>query len=362
MFQATEVNVCAMTPRKSWAESWPVVFCVICLISFPVFFDIYRKVAFNTAPRDDYAPFLLLFISHQGRWPGSPFGYRILSVIPAIPLYWLLPFYKFSLLPKTDLAYLKATEALSAVSFLATAGAATVAFKMVRSKLRRSISEASLAAMLTMALANFDGIEGVDPVGVFLVYVLLYCFERRAIFCSLFVLAPFTNEKIIFFFLFLVAGRLIFVNGFYRSHLWQIGAVTGGLFIYIIAIKIIGLAGNEGQTEFSRRLPLLLLVSKASVSSLKGLVRNIVPVLVIGAPCLWFTLRKAHANGLMTASDLMVPLGMLFMGLSFTEDTQFQVARIVAYAMPLTVIAMHTLIRESDERGSSEYSIQVSRT
>src|SRR6266851_4888074 len=256
MFQATEVNVCAMTPRKSWAESWPVVFCVICLISFPVFFDIYRKVACNTAPRDDYAPFLLLFISHQGRWPGSPFGYRILSVIPAIPLYWLLPFYKFSLLPKTDLAYLKATEALSAVSFLATAGAATVAFKMVRSKLGRGLGEAAFAAMLTIALAHFDGIGGVDPVGVLFVFVLLYCFERGAIFCPLVIVAPFANEKTLFFFLFLVAGRLIFVPSFWRSHIWQIAAVVASLAIYIIVLKFSGLLGNEGQTELGRRLPL----------------------------------------------------------------------------------------------------------
>jgi hypothetical protein len=336
-----------MTTRKHWAESWPFVFCVICLISFPVFFDIYRKLAFNTAPRDDYAPFLLWFVSRQGRWPGSPFGYRVLSIIPAIPLFYLLPFYKFSLLPGTNLTYLKATEALSAVSFFATVGAATVAFKMVRSKLGRSLAEAALAAMLTIVLANFDGIEGVDPVGVLFVFVLLYCFERGAIFCPLMIVAPLANEKTIFFFLFLIAGRLIFIPSFWRSHIWQIAAVVAGLAIYIIALKFGGLPGNEGQTQFGRRLPLLLIVSKTSVSSLKGVVRNIVPVLIFATPCLWFTLRKKEANGLMTASDLIVPLGMLLVGFSFTVG--FQVGRVVSYAMPLTIIAGVTLIGERDE-------------
>src|SRR6266851_438017 len=346
--QGTDADDRDMSTRKYWAESWPVVLCIICLISFPLFFDIYRKVAFNTAPRDDYAPFLLWFTSHQGHWPGSPFGYRVLSIIPAIPLFWLLPFYKFSLLPATDLAYLKATEALSALAFIATAGAASVAFKFVRNRLGRRNSEAALAAMLTIMLANFDGIEGVDPIGVLFVYVLLYFLERNAIFCPLFILAPFTNEKIVFFFLHLVAERTIFVRGFRQSHIPQIAAVAAGLTIYILAIKVIRLSGNEGQTDFAHRIPELLKESNSSVSSLKGLVRNIVPAMIFIAPCLLFALRKVKANEPITASDLLVPVGMLLVGLSLTEG--FQVGRIVSYAMPLTVIASITLIGEADTR------------
>ena len=213
--------------------------------------------------------------------------------------------------------------------------------------------------LLTIALAHFDGIEGVDPVGVLFVFVLLYWLpaERREIFCPLVIVAPFANEKIIFFFLFLIAARLIFVPSFWSSHIRQIAAVVAGLAIYIIAIKFSGLLGNEGQTEFSRRLPLLLIVSKTSVSSLKGVVQNIVPVLVFTTPCLWFTLRKKEANGLMTASDLAVPLGLLLVGLSFTEG--FQVGRIVSYAMPLTIIAVVTLIGEREEGDPERYSVQA---
>ena len=353
------MNYCATNTRNRWAESWLVVFCLICIISLPLFFDIYRKLAFNTSPRDDYAPFLLLLIFHRGTWPGSPFGYRILSVVPAIPLFWLLPLYKFSLLPKMDIAYLKATEALSAVSFLSTAGAATVAFKMLRVKLSRSLGEASLAALLTIVLASFDGIEGVDPTAIFCVFVLLYCFERSECFCPLFLLAPLTNEKILFFFVFLIAGRLFFVDGFFRSHLPQIGAVLGGLIIYVLILKIIGLPGNEGQTQLGRRLPLLLMVSRASISSLKGVVRNILPATVISGPCILFAWRKMSANGLMTASDVVVPLGMLLTGLTLTESTHYQVGRIVSYAMPLTVIATLVLIGRLDEKGSQEEVVQL---
>ena len=348
MIDGADAIDCDMSTGKNWAESWPFVFCLICLLSFPVFFDIYRKVAFNTYPRDDYAPFLLWFVSHQGLWPGSPFGYRVLSIIPAIPLFYLLPFYKFSLLPETNLAYLKATEALSAVSFLATAGAATVAFKMVRGKFSQSVGQAALAAMLTLVLANFDGIAGVDPVGVLFVFVLLYSFERGEIFCPLFIFAPFTNEKIIFFFLLLVTERTLFVRGFRRSHIPQIAAVAAGLTIYLLAMKVIRLSGNRDQADFAHRIPELLIVSNTSVSSLKGVVRNIVPAVIFIAPCLLLALRRVTANGPISGSDVLVPLGLFLVGLSLTEG--FQVGRIVSYAMPLSIIASITLINETDAR------------
>ncbi len=338
----------AIEIRDHWTEFWPAIFLLICAISLPLFFDIYRLVAFNTAPRDDYAPFLLFLLYHKGHWPESPFGYRVLSIVPAIPLYWFLPLYKFSLLPATDTVYLRATEALAALSFLATATTATFAFKMVRVRLGRNLSEAWLAATLTIVLASFDGLGGIDPVGLCFVGVLLYFFEQPVPFCLLFLLTPFTNEKILFVFFFLVAGRLMFVENFWRSHVWQIAAVFASLAIYVMAVKIIALPGNEGQLTLARRLPLLMLGSRASISSLKGLFCDLLPALVIGLPCFIFALRR-KANALMNACDQVVPLGMLLVGLTLTDSTQFQVGRIVSYAMPLTVIAAISLIGDLDE-------------
>jgi cytochrome c oxidase subunit IV len=336
--------------RNRWTESWPLIFCFLCLISLPVFFDIYRMVAFKTSPRDDYAPFLLLLVNRGGRWPGSPFGYRVLSVAPAIPLFWLLPLYKFSLLKGVDLTYLRATQALAALSFLATAGAATFAFKMVRTRPNRGVGEAWLAALFTIVLANFDGIEGIDPVGVLCVYALLFWLEQPRYFCPLFCLTPLINEKVIFVFIFLMAGRLGCVNGFYRSHRQQIAAVGGGFLLYVLMIKIVLLPGNEGQLELGRRLPLLIHGIADSISSLKGLVRNVAPALIMTLPCALIALRKRVGNGLLTAGDLAVPLGMILTGLTLTESSQLQVGRIASYAMPFAVMALVTLIADLDGR------------
>ena len=55
-------------------------------------FAIDRIMVFNTVPRDDYAPFLLWVIGAPGgAFPGSPYGYRLLTILAAVPLYHILP-------------------------------------------------------------------------------------------------------------------------------------------------------------------------------------------------------------------------------------------------------------------------------
>lgn len=69
------------------------------LSTVPAFFAIYRDAAFQTLPRDDYAPHLLALVGERGTPParqptllgGNPMGYRMLSVAAAIPFYELLP-------------------------------------------------------------------------------------------------------------------------------------------------------------------------------------------------------------------------------------------------------------------------------
>jgi hypothetical protein len=104
------MKTAAADSRNHLSENWTVILCLLYVVSVRPFFEIYRKVAFNTARRDDDALSLLLLIYHYGRRPGSPFGYRAFSAAPAAPLFWLMPLYKFSLLKGMDLTYLRATQ------------------------------------------------------------------------------------------------------------------------------------------------------------------------------------------------------------------------------------------------------------
>ncbi len=349
-----------MKSRIYWTDRSLVVFGIICLIALPAFFNTYRLLAFTTAPRDDYAPFLLWFTSHKGAWPGSPFGYRVLSVIPAIPLYWILPLYRFSLLPEVDPSYLKALEALAAVTYLASAGSATVAFNIVLRKLTRSRTEAALAAALTIVLSQFNGVGGVDPVAIFIIFTLFYFLDRPAIFCPVFLLAPFTNEKILFFFVFLMAARIVFVRGFFKSHTGQIISFVAGVAVYIAAIEVIRLPGNEGQIDISRRIPEIVLVWTTSFSSLKGIVLNVFPTVLFTLPCVLWSLLRRDSTGLLETADCLVPLGLLLTGLTLTEG--YQVGRIVSYSIPLTVISSILLVgTKRDEEFAAEERVKDSQ-
>jgi len=176
-----------------------MVFFLACVGSLPVFFEIYRMAAFNTVPNDGYERFLLYVTSGQGSWPGAPFGYRVLSVLGAVPFYWILPLYQFTL-SHGDPTTLRALQALAFLSFVAISATATVAFIAVRRTLAGTVSEAAFAASLAIVLSGYCGRGAdIDALAIFLIFLFLYWFDRPSLFCPMFLITPFVNEKILGF-------------------------------------------------------------------------------------------------------------------------------------------------------------------
>lgn len=324
------------------------VFLISCIISLPWFFDTYRLMAFNTVPRDDYAPFLLHFTTGHGAWPGSPFGYRVLSVLPAVPLYWILPLYAFTLLPNVDASYLKAVEALAFLSYLSIAGSSTIAFEILRNRLGGTISEAGFIATLTIILSGFTGRFGIESFAVFVIFILLYIFERPASFGLVLMLTPFINEKIPMFFLFLTISRSMFLPGFLFSHRWQTGSSIAACGVYVAALMILRLPGNEFQTSVRHWMPQIVDMVATSFTSFKAIDLNILPVFIITIPCIVFSLFSSKSTGILARSDFVIPLGLFVAALAGTYGVT--VGRVVALALPLTVISCAILVSEYDRR------------
>jgi hypothetical protein len=326
-----------------------IVFFICCVISIPSFFDVYRLLAFNTFPRDDYAPFLLRFTSAHGVWPGSPYGYRVLSVLPAVPFYWALPLYRFSLLPKIDASYLRAVQALAFLHFLSVAGAATVAFEVVSTKIGGSIGEAGLTAALTIIFSGFLGKTGIEPFDVLVIFVLLYILERPLAFSLAVLLTPFVSEKIPMFWLFLMTSRSIFVRDYFSSHKWQAVSSVIAIGLYIAALMIIRLPGNEYQQAGGEYIPRLFDTIKTAVGSLKGIELDLLPTLVITIPCVVFSLYSEQSTEMLAKSDFLVPLGLAIVACAATYPRDFNVGRVTAFAFPLTIIACGSLVRRYDK-------------
>jgi hypothetical protein len=99
---------------------------------------LFRLMIFDTLPRDDYAPMLLWWLGAPGAVPPiSPYGYRALSVLAAVPFYHLLPPFALTNLPANlTPQYVQATAALAAMSFGALVGSAVMAYRLVPRSLR----------------------------------------------------------------------------------------------------------------------------------------------------------------------------------------------------------------------------------
>ena len=94
------------------------MFGAVAVLLSPLFFTIYRAMIFDTIPRDDYATFLLWVArSPQGAIPDSPYCYRLLTMLAALPFHMLLPVLQFSGQPQVrSIEYRHATAAIAARS------------------------------------------------------------------------------------------------------------------------------------------------------------------------------------------------------------------------------------------------------
>jgi hypothetical protein len=96
-------------------------------------------------------------------FPGSLYGYRILSVLAAAPFYYLLPGLPLSNLP-TDLesTYFRATAALAAISYLAMVAGAIMAYRLVVDRFTRPPIEGLFAVTFILVCERYAAFFGID--------------------------------------------------------------------------------------------------------------------------------------------------------------------------------------------------------
>ncbi len=320
--------------------SWLCVGGAILLASLPIFFEIYREAAFNSVPRDDYAPYLLALVRAGGEVPGSPYVYRILSVAAGIPFYYLLPVYSFTNLPATNQLYLKATEALSMVSYLSILATAGILFLIARKKYRASVLSAILAGFLSLLLSYSISRTGMDPIALLGISLLLYFLDRPVIFAILVLISAAFNEKIPYIFTILTLGRWGWSRlrnkppstaGMGAPLLFSMLALAG----YFVARALFKFPGFENEANLGAFLPTL--VSTLSyIFSLKGAVLNLIPIaipLMLAVMAIVISRQSASARAHFSATD--VACLVFVFALAMVTDLKFTVGRVVMYCYPL---------------------------
>lgn len=325
------------TGRKKWIF-W-VGLGLVFLFTFPMFFDIYREAAFNITPHDDYAPYLLYLVHQGGTIPSAPYVYRIFSVVAAIPFYFLLPSYSFTNLTAVDANYLQAVEALAALAYLCTVLCGVMVFLLARRRFGASILASLVVGWMSFFLMEFMSQIGIDPLTLLTILVLLYFCDNPWVFIPLLIVSIAINEKVPLLFAILSFFRVLETALARRKKvgkkllaLWATSWVALGGYFLLRALAPV--AGYENQTNLTTFGGSLLRTLQLS-ASLKGLVQNVLPVLVGAILAVGYAMLVARKSGDLRIYRSDAWVFVVFLGLALVLDVLYTVGRLVLFTYPV---------------------------
>jgi hypothetical protein len=326
------------TPSRERLAASVLLLGVALTATYPLFIETYRSMAFQTFPRDDYAPYLLWLAGDGSSMPGSPMVYRVLSVAIALPFYFALPVYRFTNLTGIDVAYLRASQALAFTSWLALAGLAVLVYRTSRDRLGASPVAALVAFFAAPLYAQYTGMAGIDPLAMLLIAAAYYWLRAPAAFAPIVIASAAFNEKVPLVFALLLAGRVLAApRETLRRYPGQILACACAVLGYLAVRHFSNIPGWERQLQPTTYLDSALAILKLTLSS-KGVFQNLLPVaLVLGVYAFVWRRRDAVPAAHWSRADVAVPIGLLAVGVAI--NVEYTLGRLVAHALPLVAPA-----------------------
>ncbi len=225
-----------------------VILLVLFVITTPLFFTIYRDLAFNTIPHDPYEEYLLNLVGKSDINIGSPFIYRIGSVSVAVPFYYMIPSYKFTNLNNIDSYKLKAIRALAMISYLSIVLTAFFIYLLSKRDYGANNTTALCFGLISIFLSGFVSRVGVDPIAILFICVLLYVINQPYLFGILVILSAGFNEKIPFVFWVLILARITI---FPKRYWIQFISTCIAMALYLSILMLLPFVGNEEQKNLS---------------------------------------------------------------------------------------------------------------
>ena len=316
---------------------------LLTLSTIPIFFQTYQGALKYHTSRDPYENYVLHLLHGTPRLPGAPYAYRLFSVAIAIPFYYLPPI-KFSNLPENiTTTYIKAVQALSIVSYLSIIFTAVIIYILSRRRLKQSFLSSIVVALISILFSGFISKAGVDPIGIFIIALLLLVIEKPIFFLVLIIASVGFNEKIPLTFLLFFLTRFVYCmvksnESFKRRYLFYLGATSLALCLYILVRIFIKIPGEEHQTDIFAWGANFVHTARFSFS-LKGIYLNIVPILILA---IIYFLRYRTFNDSKTntfpffSTDILIPVGLFFM--ACLADVTYNTGRIVMYSYPIFLV------------------------
>ena len=310
----------------------------------PVTFLEYRTLVFKTMPLDDYTTYVLYLATNgaEGQIPGSPFKERILSIIPAVGLFKMLPVISLTKAAGMPDWFMKASFAISLLNSLSFLLAALIVYS-VAARLLDDKRIAFISSVFLLVCANYLGMTGVDGVGV-LVVALIVLFHANRNFKALtatLLASPFINEKILIF----AIGYLL-LSALSNRKDTLVWVVSLAAFLgYVLVRKLYG-DGNEDQLQVGHFSDALLATLRWS-ASVKGLYLNVFPVIVLLLPmCLFLYTRGAAEHSRVSPLACLLGVAALLCA-ALASNVIYSVGRVVMYALPAVSIYVAMLFDSS---------------
>lgn len=328
-----------------------LLFAILVLCSYWIFINIYRINAFNIVPHDDYAPYLLYILGEQGgRVLGAPQAYRIFSVAAAVPFYYILPFFKFSLLENVNVTYLRAVEALAMVSYVSMLLSCALIYLITCKKFSASSPTGIIASLMALLLFQFSGYTSVDPIGILMVCLLIFYSGSPVVFGILIIVSVGFNEKISLIFSMLMVSRVLFIKDkrFIPYAILSILAFA----IYLSVRTLLNIPGHEEHMQFTRFLAGAV-ANISGLTSLKRFVLGIVPfitlIILYALAAKEWKLNPNRYNNYFSIVDISALLGLFLISMGVGIQVFGRIAMFCfPFYLPLAAIYIGRLVPSLD--------------
>jgi hypothetical protein len=307
-------------------------FAGLAVLLSPFFFVLFRLAVFNTVPHDDYTPYLLWLDGNPlGGIPESPYCYRLLSMVMAWPLYWLMPAIPLTNLP-ADMPgdAVRAVAAITLLSYLAGIATALLTYRLARTEGALDRGHARAAAALAWALAWYTQVTAIDSVALLFITAALCTIRTPWPFAAILLVSVGVNEKIALVLAIWLVLRAVLDSGFRRAFRWQIVASISGVALYAVLVAVLKMPGNEYQLRPGGFLGTIIENLEAYASA-RGLLLNGLPIVAL---CVLAALGRSR--GLFHRSDILLIPALAIVALVLTH--LFQAGRIVLHAAPFFVV------------------------
>ncbi len=314
-----------------------IIIAIIALLGLPELFDSYRQNAFNTIPKDPYEFYMLhLEGDPNGFLPGSPFTYRVFSIIPAYAIYKILPFAPiFTHLEGHSPNYLEALFAISISNYIATLALAWLVFHLLYNRLKVRLSSACIAALSVLLLMGYTAYYMVDPIVILYLFCCFYYYQKAILWTFLLLIGVGVNEKIPLIFALYTTASLLYNRNIGDWVRFGISVFACLLYLWI-RVYAFPMAGYENQVNLASYWGGFL-NTLALTLSFKGMYQIILPILITILLAWPLFTGKSSTGKEFPYSLKTAHIGIIFamILIAYVTNVEYNVGRNVMHLFPV---------------------------